>query len=758
MHSVSSGYSRIIAGEHRFDTRVTIAGSQYADDQLISVATRAHTFGSDELQLGRADSREIEISLFGSSASIPRNAEMVVETRPVSYDGSSAGEWVRKGIFYIDTRSKDHQQIDGDEVISIVGMDAMMRGERYFENLSDGWPEENKPDYEVVQMCADILGVSVDSRTWNIIYSKPGIWRIPLPAQYTVRETLANIAGLYGGSFIINDYGYLQLICLWNRPTTVSIGKNAQGLTIVPPHESCIGVRMILEKNGYATTDDDEDVEYYLGGSEYGNGYVFEIPSPWATQAQADWLYSKLAGYVYGPYSASVGELDPAVEIGDYVTVSNPDGNGVTGGMYTQEITFGPYLTCDFGAPGEEEIDHEYSFESSKDRQYTRRLYNAEATLSIHETEIAARVKKVDGNTEESFGWSLQSDHWEVFSGEGSSRQTVLYVDKNGLQVYGGGTFTGALESGEIYIPSRDNYNFKVDSGGNMEAKSAEVTGIIRASSFQTSEGSIVATLDDLNSIRQLSGGSYGGTGMLAALNAGSKFGKSTINQTGDYPEYFTCGTLIAQSGILARGNISTTGSVSAYHYYITGSDTHGDNSIDLATHSHSIRFDEDGDRIKLTINGPTGINPSSASFRIAATQTYRDMVAALTVTSIGISSSYNYSTHKYSISATAYNQAGSALLTRGTTTDTTAYDDGYSDGYSSGYNSGESDGYNSGYEAGHSDGYWEGYYDGLDEGQNNAYVWLDIDADYNWDGELYRYSVYAYCSSGDYDHDYIYV
>ena len=788
MQSVN-GYGSATSGEYKFDVRVNIAGSYYylgtkgheyeASGTLISLVTRAHTFGTNTLTIGRADSREIELSLFGRSSRIPRNAEMNIEVKAVSADGNIESDWFPKGTFFIDTRSKDSQHINNEEVLHITGFDAMMRGECVFDEFPESYfPLVDVPadeggghttTYEIMRYAAaEKLLVSIDSWTESTV--RGNSFDVPLPTQYSIREALQNVAALYGGSFIINDRGELQLITLWRDTTIYDLGVNCQGLTVYENYGGCTGIRMLVRDEGYQQSQDEENVDYYYYG-RYGTGneaeaertgYVYEIGSPWGTQAQTQWLYSQMQTRRYCPYEVSTAELDLRVEIGDRVSVGSPDGNSVTGGVYSQTIDFGPYITSDFGAPGEEEIDHEYSYQSSKDRNYTRRLYAAEATLSIHQDEIMARVKKIDGNEEESFGWSLQSDHWEVFAGEGDNRQIVLYVDKDGLQVYGGGTFTGTLEAGEIYIPNRDDYNFMVDRSGHMEARDAEVTGIIRASSFQTSAGDVVATLSDLDSIRQLQGGLYGG-GMLGSLQTASLLNRAINgNAPGEYPTYFTAGTLIGKNGVISQGNVTAAGSMTARHYYVTDSGQHGDDSIDLATHSHSIRFSEEGDSIKLTISGPTGINPSTASFRIAATTTYQNMVAALTVTNLSISSSYNSGTHKYGISVTAYNAAGNALMTRGTTTDTDAWEAGYSAGYNAGYSDGTDDGYSSGYvdgeSDGYSDGYWDGYYDGLDEGQYNAYVWLDWDADYNWDGELYRYSIYAYCSNGDYDHDYLYV
>ena len=780
MHSVSSLYNRLVAEEdHKFDARVEIAGVDYVyNGNLRSLITRAHTFGSDTIQLGKADSREIELEIFGNSSRIPRNAQMNVYVRAMNAEETDTSEWIPKGVFFIDVRSKDSEEIDGDEVISITGMDAMMRGEHMFSTFPDSWLERGKTTaIEAMEYAAQQIGVTIDSRTYNLMSRN---FDILLPTQYTIRETLRYIAALYGGSFIINDYGYLQLICPWSTGANCDLGVNAQGLRVFPPYSSCTGIRMLIASDGYTTrrkkinddgTEGEEEVDCYFAGDE--SGYVFNIDCPWATQEQANWLYYRMAGYVYVPYQGTTGEIDPKYEIGDTVTVSNPRGGSVSGGIYSQEFTFGKYLTCDFGAPGEEEIDHEYAYESSTDRQYTRRLYNAEATLVIHQDEIMARVTKTGGDEDSTFGWVLESDHWDVFSG--SPDNVVLHVDKDGLTVKGDGEFSGYLTSAEIYIPTYDDWNFKVDRAGNMYANSAEVTGLIRANGGIYVGDEIVATRADLEEIRQLTGGQYGsGNAMLNSLRAANSYNKAILEGS-EYPDYFRAKTIVGVDSISCSGTIN--GRIRATSIIAAPIDSGGED-VELTTHSHTIGFDEDDGKIELTIGGPSNDLRNKASFNIADTKKYKDMVSALTVKSITFTESAKET--YYEIVATAKNAAGEELLHKTHSTDSTVYSNGrnsvtvsctlsegtlvtqydqwrrmyvpkyipvtgtatgsngktgsdtinvwveniWSDAYYDGYAAGEaahandySNGYDSGYDNGWSNGYNDGWYYGYEQG-----------------------------------------
>ena len=682
MHSVGSSYNQIVAQEgHKFETRVTIANNiefvQKRDGRkgtLRSVVTRCHTFGTNTIQFGKADSREIELEIFGNSSRIPRNAKINVFVRAMSEDESSFSDWIPKGTFYIDTRSSDSQLINDDEVISIVGMDAMMRGEKLFDTFPSAWLQEGKTTaVAAMEYAAQCIGVTVDDRTYAIMNQRN--FEIPLPTQYTIRETLGNIAALYGGSFIINDFGYLQLICPWRNTSVYNLGLNAQSLQIYPQYDECVGVRMLISEKGYKVkkpksdgSGEDEEIDCYVGGYESG-GYVFDIECPWATQQQADWLYGKMSGYIYTPFQSEAGEVDPKVEIGDYVTVSSADGKSVTGGLFTQEITFGKYLTCDFGAPGEEEIDHEYQCESSADRKYTRRLYNAEATLEIHQDEIMARVTKTGGDEDSTFGWVLEADHWDIFSG--SPDNVVLHVDKDGLTVKGDGEFTGTLSSAEIYIPSEENWNFKVDRSGHMTATNADISGIIRADGGIYVGEDAVATKDDLNAIRQLSGGQYsGGNAMLNSLQAANSYNKAISKNSGSYPDYFYAKMIVAGDG----------GFTSGKYYVNSGNDS---TEYDLASHEHNLSASENGDKIEISCGVPVKQGTSvKASFNIADTKKYKDMVSALTVKSITFETTANET--YYTIVATAKNAAGESLLQRTENTDSTVWTNGYNEGVTS--------------------------------------------------------------------------
>ena len=219
---------------------------------------------------------------------------------------------------------------------------------------------------------------------------------------------------------------------------------------------------------------------------EVGNdtGRTLEITNPFGTQEMAENILSSLSGYQYQPYTADGALLDPAAEVGDAVNV-----RGAYGGIYTREKTFGRLMKSDVSAPQDEEINHEYAYESPERREFKRSIGEVKASLIIANDRIDASVTRTGGN-EESFGWSLQSDAHRWYA----NGQEVMAVTASGLTVKGvveatsgkiGGfnitasslwnnlsSFGGSQSSG-VYIGTNGiqlGQRFKVDTSGNVTA------------------------------------------------------------------------------------------------------------------------------------------------------------------------------------------------------------------------------------------------------------------------------------------------
>lgn len=227
------------------------------------------------------------------------------------------------------------------------------------------------------------------------------------------------------------------------------------------------------------------------------SGRTLEIDNPFGNQEMADRMLASLQGFQYRPYTASGALLDPAAEIGDALSTETS-----YGGIYTRSRNFGRLMKADVSAPTDEEIDHEYKFESPSERKFKRtvgevkasilltneridlevterkaqgdelssqlsltasaitaevaRATQAEgslsASLSLQANEIAAKVSS-SGGSNSSFGWALNSNSHTWYS----NNQEVMKITASGLIVNGevnakSGTIGGfAIGASAIY-------------------------------------------------------------------------------------------------------------------------------------------------------------------------------------------------------------------------------------------------------------------------------------------------------------------
>ena len=222
---------------------------------------------------------------------------------------------------------------------------------------------------------------------------------------------------------------------------------------------------------------------------EVGNdtGRTLEITNPFGTQAMAENILASLSGYQYQPYTADGALLDPAAEVGDAVNV-----RGAYGGIFTREKVFGRLMKANVSAPQDEEINHEYQYESPERREFKRSIDEVKASLFIGPNSIVAQVERKVGETggDSSFGWELTDTAHKWYS----NGQEVMSVSASGLKVTGevqattgkiGGfnitasslwnnlsSFGGSQSSG-VYIGTNGiqlGQRFKVDTSGNVTA------------------------------------------------------------------------------------------------------------------------------------------------------------------------------------------------------------------------------------------------------------------------------------------------
>lgn len=231
----------------------TGAESGFKEHQLFSVRTTSQMFQNNP-EVGNAIAAEIDLTMLKPVSDIPRMGIIVPYVRVCAEESNgtaslvnnnlyvsdayldendylvlpnatlmngyvtfnnatetATSEWLKQGVFYIDSRSITHND-DGLDVLEIHGYDAMLKAEQPYATTNLDFPAV---DTDVVAEIASIMDVSVDPRTYELM---TGGYTLPLPTNYSLREVLGYIASMYVGNFIINDIGELRLVSLLEMP------------------------------------------------------------------------------------------------------------------------------------------------------------------------------------------------------------------------------------------------------------------------------------------------------------------------------------------------------------------------------------------------------------------------------------------------------------------------------------------------------------------------------------------------------------
>lgn len=208
MQSTSANYQSIVAAaDHIFEPKLVIDGVTYTKTSLISISTSIETM-SGAPSVGRGVSTEINIELLNPTATVPPMATMELYVRAKSASLNLTSEWIPQGVYFVDTR-KTTSNDDGLDILTIHGFDAIMKTEADYPDTEHDWPYKDK---SVVAEIAAAIGVSVDSRTNSFLTSG---YMLDLPAGYTMRETLGQIAAAYGGNFVMTAENKLLFVPLY---------------------------------------------------------------------------------------------------------------------------------------------------------------------------------------------------------------------------------------------------------------------------------------------------------------------------------------------------------------------------------------------------------------------------------------------------------------------------------------------------------------------------------------------------------------
>lgn len=218
--------------------------------------------------------------------------------------------------------------------------------------------------------------------------------------------------------------------------------------------------------------DENGDV---VGVSGSDTGRTLTALQPDGTNAMAAAILAKVSGYKHIGYDGIEALLDPAVELGDAVTV-----DGLYVPLIALDTTFDPMLAPNISAPDADEIDDEYPYKSPTQRQIERNMAKTRSLITKTSEEIMLKVEGIDGKYTEvktTLDGLTVTDQSGTTKINGSSIKTDnLYVDAANI--------TGTLTADKIQTSSirvgdlKDGSNYAtktyVDNNAGLSANEVD--------------------------------------------------------------------------------------------------------------------------------------------------------------------------------------------------------------------------------------------------------------------------------------------
>lgn len=202
-----------------------------------------------------------------------------------------------------------------------------------------------------------------------------------------------------------------------------------------------------------------------VGVSGSDTGRTLTALHPDGTNAMAAAILAKVSGYKHVGYEGSQALLDPAVELGDAVTV-----DGLYVPLIALDMTFDPLLAPDISAPDADELDDEYPYKSPTQRQIERNMAKTRSLITKTSEEINLKVEGLDGRvsdvTQTVDGISLSVTSSSSPDGETTAKIT-LKVGPNNYTGYikldGNVDVSGQLSADALYAALGEIADLTVD-------------------------------------------------------------------------------------------------------------------------------------------------------------------------------------------------------------------------------------------------------------------------------------------------------
>lgn len=279
----------------------------------------------------------------------------------------------------------------------------------------------------------------------------------------------------------------------------------------------------------------DDETSYTAGSGDR----TLEVTCPYGTQAMANNILATLSQYSYQPAQATDALLDPAVEIGDALTVD---------GLYTviadMDMTFDALMTSDVGAPGEAELQSEYAYISQETAEQIRQMQQAaqqiaNAQQSADNAQTSANNAQTSANNAQTAANNAQNTANDALNAAGNAQDSA---DDANLAIQGW-TYSGTTNIDGTKIET-GTVTASTLRGGTVQLLNGygTVAGTMNLSSATSAGYAVELNSNAAMRIQAASGNLYLQGGGGAFLTIGTQvYCGDNFAPSGD--GYYSCGT-----------------------------------------------------------------------------------------------------------------------------------------------------------------------------------------------------------------------
>ena len=359
-----------------YEYKCIIDALEYSDAEIYTF-DKAGGLISDDFSLGNCILQQFDITVTAKSGvTVAKNAKVEPYVRINGENGATS--WYRLGVFFINNRGK----LNGGKV-PFKCYDRMAFLDVPF--LQDG---ESLDDYPMPMSTAMTRIYTQLGTTLDIRCTVSSVMTIEYPNDMTMRQVLGMIASAHGGNAVITDEDYLRIVTPGYSGSVLAAVDGSNSVKTYAGNDAVTydSVAMIYTDDG----------SYFESGTTKNN--ELEITNYWATQSICNAVQTAINGYTYTPYTAEGADLDPALELGDHITI-----DGYNCNLWTWK--WNNRLYCDIEIPSSSDTTtSEFGYTGTLKQAVSKKVTLNE---SYYGTSISRSkgifIGRSDGNSEAQF-------------------------------------------------------------------------------------------------------------------------------------------------------------------------------------------------------------------------------------------------------------------------------------------------------------------------------------------------------------------